>query len=247
MSKVPPPLRVAIAGLGTVGSAVLHRLQEDPEIEGRAIEIVAIGAKHLNRTDPPRGFNHKGEFIEISLPETAKRYDSVVDMANDPNIDVIIEAIGGSEGVAYDLAKSALSNGKHYITANKALVATHGGELSILAQKCIAPNKPAFAFEAAFGGGIPIINPLRKNPETNNIIEISAVLNGTCNFILSQMEKGHSYDDALREAQNRGYAETPPDFDVEGTDTAQKLSILSALAFGGPPPKRSMLLKVSSI
>ena len=150
-------------------------------------------------------------------------------LASMPGIDVVVEAIGGAGGIARELVSAALQGGRHVVTANKALIATHGNELAALAEGAGV----ALAFEAAVAGGIPILKTLREGLAGNRIYEVHGILNGTSNFILSEMRlRGSSFADTLAEAQRLGYAEADPSFDVDGIDTAHKLAILTALAFG---------------
>lgn len=150
-------------------------------------------------------------------------------MASDPDLDVVVELIGGADGVARDVVTTALSHGKHVVTANKALLALHGTELVKLAEK----NHVALAFEAAVAGGIPILKALREGLAANNVTRIYGILNGTCNYILSTMrESAREFREVLAEAQKLGYAESDPSFDIDGIDAAHKLSILAAVAFG---------------
>lgn len=221
-------LRIAIAGLGTVGVGVVKAFQEHAagitQKSGRSIEIVSVSARDQS-TD--RGVDLSG----YSWAEDA------VSMASDDNVDVVVELIGGSEGIAYDLVHSALSNRKHVVTANKALMAHHGHELAVLAEA----NNVSLQYEAAVAGGIPIIKMMREGLAANNIEVVEGILNGTCNYILTTMrETGRDFDDVLKEAQDKGYAEANPAFDIEGTDAAHKLALLTAIAFGVKPDIESM-------
>lgn len=215
-----PPLKIAIAGLGTVGAGVVQLLQRNVELlerrGGRRLVVSAVAARDRARA---RG-------IDLS---TARWCDDAKAMAADPEIDVVVELIGGSEGVAHDVVTTALAHGKHVVTANKALLAHHGTQFARLAEE----RGVALAFEAAVAGGIPILKALREGLAANNVARIYGILNGTCNFILTRMsESGQSYADALAEAQRRGYAESDPTLDVNGTDSAHKLAILVQIAFG---------------
>jgi homoserine dehydrogenase len=216
------PLAVAVAGLGTVGAGVLGLLRQNAEIvaarAGRRIAVTAVSSRDRTRD---RG---------ISL-EGLRWYDDPVALANDPAIDVVVETIGGSEGPARALIQAALAAGKPVVTANKALLAVHGAELAELAAKADVP----LAFEAAVAGGIPVIKAIREGLAGNRITRVTGILNGTCNYILTQMrERGREFAEALAEAQRLGYAEADPTFDVDGIDAAHKLAILAALAFGRP-------------
>jgi len=216
-------LRIAIAGLGTVGGGTLKIVSSQAAmIEkrcGRKVVITGIAAKDKKKN---RG-------VDTSK---MKWFDNPVDMASDATIDVVVECIGGSEGVARELVTQALANGKSVVTANKALIAHHGVELAKLAEKSSA----VLAFEAAVAGGIPIIKALRDGLAANNFKRITGILNGTCNYILTTMwNEKRSFDDVLREAQAKGYAEADPSFDIDGIDTAHKLAILTSLAYGTAP------------
>jgi len=217
---MPEPLRLGLAGLGTVGAALLRQLERKREFLaercGRGIEIVAISARDRNRD---RG-------IDLSRYQW---FDDPVALAKSPGIDVFVELIGGEEGPALNAVRAAISAGRHVVTANKALLARHGVELARKAEeKGLILN-----FEAAVAGGIPIIKTLREALTANQITRVYGILNGTCNYILTRMEQeGLSYAECLADAQRLGYAEADPAFDVEGFDTAHKLAILTSLAFG---------------
>ncbi len=217
------PLRIGIAGLGTVGGGALKILSENAELLaercGRPIVIHAISA-HDKTKD--RG-------VDISK---MRWVDNALDMASDPTIDVVVELIGGAEGMARELVEKSLLAGKSVVTANKALIAHHGTRLAEMAEKTGA----VLAFEAAVAGGIPIIKALRDGLAANQFKRVAGILNGTCNYILTSMrEHKCSFDDALKEAQKLGYAEAEPSFDVDGIDTAHKLAILASLAYGAAP------------
>lgn len=214
------PLKVGLAGLGTVGSAVV-RLLEDGHDKllarcGRGIEVVAISARSRNK--------------KRSIDSTKFRWVSdPVALARDPAIDVLVEVIGGASGAAKVAVETALAAGKPVVTANKALLAAHGQKLAALAER----HGVALNFEASVAGGIPIIKTLREGLNGASFDRIYGILNGTCNYILTRMEQERlSFADCLKEAQRLGYAEADPTFDVEGHDTAQKLAILASLAFG---------------
>lgn len=222
------PFKLAIAGLGTVGIGVLRILQDHADLlasrAGRPIEVVAVNAQNRNKD---RG-------IEISGYDWI---DDTVELAGLQDVDAIIELIGGSDGVALALAKKTLGNKKHFITANKALLAHHGYELALLAEE----NGVSLAYEASVAGGIPIIKSMREGFAANSIQAVYGILNGTCNYILTEMrETGRSFDEVLKEAQAHGYAEADPSFDIDGVDAGHKLSILSALAFGVKPDFKSL-------
>jgi homoserine dehydrogenase len=214
------PLRIGIAGLGTVGAAVARMLEAQSESLhqrfGRDIRLTAITARDKNKE---RGFSIN----------TMQWFDDAALLAASQDIDVYIELIGGEEGAAKASIEAALKAGKHVITANKALLAKHGLALAALAEH----HQVMLGFEAAVAGGIPIIKTLREALNGNHITRISGILNGTCNYILTRMERERlSFADCLKDAQKLGYAEADPTFDVEGFDTAHKLAILTSLAFG---------------
>ncbi|MEX1155079.1 homoserine dehydrogenase [Parvibaculum sp.] len=217
MTKV---LRLGIAGLGTVGAGVVKILAARgahlSAATGCPIEIVAVSARDTNKD---RG---------IDLTGIRWERDPLA-LATAGDVDVVAEMIGGSEGVARDLVEAALKAGKHVVTANKALVAHHGTALARLAEaKGVALN-----YEAAVAGGIPIVKTMREALAANEIRSIHGILNGTCNYILTEMETtGRDFADVLKDAQALGYAEADPSFDVGGIDAAHKLAILTSLAFG---------------
>ena len=217
---MPDPLRIALAGLGTVGAGVVRLLEANratvEQRAGRAIAITAVSARSRSRD---RGIDLSGFAWEDDMTALASRDD----------VDVVVELVGGSDGPALALARAALGQGKALVTANKAMVALHGLELAEQAAAHDAPLK----FEAAVAGGIPVVKGLREGAAANAIERVSGILNGTCNFILSEMERsGAEFSDVLAEAQARGFAEADPTFDIEGVDAAHKLAILSAIAFG---------------
>ncbi|PZO87600.1 MAG: homoserine dehydrogenase [Micavibrio aeruginosavorus] len=217
------PLRIGIAGLGTVGVGVIRMLQahgnDIARCAGRSIEIAGINARDKARD---RG-------VDLSRYTW---FENPVDTASDKDIDVVVELIGGDEGVARELVFTALQNKKHVVTANKALLAKHGLELARIAEA----NDVSLNFEASAAGGIPIIKALREGFAGNRIDALYGILNGTCNYILTEMRlTGRDFSDVLYEAQEKGYAEADPTFDVDGIDAAHKLSILSSLAFGIKP------------
>jgi homoserine dehydrogenase len=216
-----PPLKIAIAGLGTVGTGVAQLLARNGDLiagrAGRRIELRAVLEKDRKRD---RG-------VDLSKPEWHKDFRA---LAADPGIEVVVELIGGTEGVALDLVKAALASGKHVVTANKAMLAHHGNELAALAAK----RGVALAFEAAVAGGIPILKALREGLAANRVNRVYGILNGTCNYILTQMrDSRRDFGAVLEEAQKLGYAEKDPGFDIDGVDTAHKLALLAAVAFGG--------------
>ncbi len=213
-------LRIGIAGLGTVGSAVLQLLSKEGNLLekrcGKKIKVTALSARDKNKS---RGVNC----------ESIKWYDNAKDLAKDSNVDVVVELIGGDSGIAYELCQDAINYGKSVVTANKALISKHGNFLAKLSEE----KKVSFNFEAAVAGGIPIIKLLKEGLAANKISKICGIMNGTCNYILTKMESsGLNFEQILKEAQDLGYAEQDPSFDVDGIDTAHKLSILAAIAFG---------------
>jgi len=215
------PLRIGIAGLGTVGAGVVQLLAQNADLitvrAGRPISVVAVSARDRARN---RG---------VSL-------DGVI-WCDDPlelveHADVMVELIGGSDGVAKQLTEAALSAGRHVVTANKALLAIHGAALAHAAQVAGV----VLSFEAAVAGAIPAIKILREGLAANRISYVAGILNGTCNYILTRMAaEGRDFSEILADAQALGYAEADPAFDIDGIDTAHKLAILAALAFGHPP------------
>jgi len=216
------PLSVAVAGLGTVGGGVLKVLRDNADIvtarAGRPIAVTAVSARDRTKD---RGVSLGG----------LRWYDDPVALAADPAVDVVVELIGGSDGPARALAEATIAAGKPLVTANKALLAVHGAELAAMAEERGVP----LAFEAAVAGGIPVIKSLREGLAANRISRVTGILNGTCNYILTQMrERGREFADVLADAQKLGYAEADPSFDVDGIDAAHKLAILAALAFGRP-------------
>jgi len=224
------PLRIAVAGLGTVGggvaSVLLTRGKELEERAGRTLELVGVSARDKSK-------NRAANVSKIAWENDARALVK-------SDADVIVELIGGEEGIAYDLVKSALVSKKHVVTANKALLAYHGAELAALAEE----NNVALKFEAAAAGGIPIVKALRESLIAYGIDSVRGILNGTCNYILTQMEAtGQSFGDVLKDAQKLGYAEADPTLDVGGGDTAHKLAVLSALAFGVTPNLKSMKIE----
>jgi len=215
------PINVGLLGIGTVGGGtftVLGRNRE--EISRRAgctISMKMVADKDLERAR---------RVVGDSAVVTA----DALDVVDNPDIDIVVELIGGT-GIAKELVLRAIANGKHVVTANKALLALHGNEIFAAAQK----KDVMVAFEAAVGGGIPIIKSLREGLTANRIEWIAGIINGTSNFILSEMrDKGASFGDVLKEAQRLGYAEADPTFDIEGVDAAHKLVIMAAIGFGIP-------------
>ncbi len=221
---LPPgrPLRVGVAGLGTVGGGVLRLLRENADLitarAGRPITVAAVSARDRTRD--------RGENLAA-----LRWYEDPVALAADSGLDVIVEVIGGADGPAHALAIAALRAGRHVVTANKALLALHGPELAEAAET----GGALLAFEAAVAGGIPVIKAIREGLAGNRIRRVAGILNGTCNYILTQMrERGREFADVLADAQKLGYAEADPSFDIDGIDAAHKLAILAALAFDRP-------------
>ena len=213
--------RVGVAGLGTVGGGLLQFLAEQPGFApaGDLAVVTAVSARSKSR---PRT-------VDIS---NLIWFDDPVALAASPEIDIFVELVGGSDGPAKAAVETALKAGKPVVTANKALIAEHGSELAALAE---ATNTPLL-FEAAVMGGVPAVKMMREALVGDDIVSVAGILNGTCNFILSEMEKtGRSFADVLREAQGLGYAEADPTMDVGGFDAGHKVSILAALAFGCAP------------
>jgi len=214
------PLRIGIAGLGTVGAGTIKLLESQAALIslrcGRDIKVTAVSARDKAKD---RGVDLSGY----------KWHDDPVGLASDDEVDVIAELIGGEDGAAKALVEAAIANGKHVVTANKALIAHHGTELA----KSAEAANVALAFEAAVAGGIPIVKAMKEGLAANNISRVFGILNGTCNYILSEMrETGKDFEIVLKEAQDLGYAEADPAFDVDGVDAAHKLAILTSLAFG---------------
>ena len=215
------PIKIGLLGIGTVGGGTVRVLQRNAgEITrraGRAIQIVSAASLDLNRA-------------RICDTEGIRLTTDAFEIVNDPTIDIIVELIGGLSP-ARELVLAALDNGKHVVTANKALIAKHGNEIFAKARE----KGLMVAFEAAVAGGIPIIKAIREGLAGNTVEWVAGIINGTCNFILTEMrEKGRDFADVLAEAQALGYAEADPTFDVEGVDAAHKLTILASIAFGIP-------------
>ncbi len=215
------PMQVGLLGIGTVGGGTFRVLSRNREEisrrAGREIRIAMVADKATDRARELVG-------------NDAEVVDDAIKVITNPNIDIVVELIGGYSP-AKDFVLKAIANGKHVVTANKALLAVHGNEIFAAAQKAGV----MVAFEAAVAGGVPIIKALREGLTANRIEWIAGIINGTSNFILSEMRsKGKSFDEVLKEAQKLGYAEADPTFDIEGIDAAHKLTIMSAIAFGVP-------------
>jgi homoserine dehydrogenase len=214
------PLNIALAGLGTVGTGVVRLIETNAELIARRarrpIRIAAVSARDRSKD---RG-------VDLSCYDWV---DDTAALAARPDVDVVVEMVGGSDGPALALARNAIGAGKSLVTANKAMIAHHGLELAAAAEA----RGVALKFEAAVAGGIPVIKGLSEGAAANAIERVYGILNGTCNYILSTMEDtGRDFADVLADAQRLGYAEADPTFDIEGIDAAHKLSILAAIAFG---------------
>jgi homoserine dehydrogenase len=214
------PLTLGVAGLGTVGAGLIRLLDAHAarlsETIGRPIKVVGVSARTREKD---RGLKLDG----------VKWFDDPVQLAADPSISVFVELIGGEDGPAKAAVEAALHAKKHVVTANKALLAKHGIALAKLAEK----NGVALNFEAAVAGGIPVIKTLREALAANSVRRVYGILNGTCNYILTKMQEGAgTFGEVLKEAQDKGYAESDPTFDIGGFDSAHKLALLTSLAFG---------------
>ncbi len=214
------PLKIGIAGLGTVGAGTVRLLAENAPLiaarAGRPISVTAVSARDKSRD---RGIALAG----------ITWHDNAISLATDPNVDVVVELIGGSDGPAKALVEAAIAAGRPVVTANKALLAVHGAAIAAAAEAASLP----LGFEAAVAGGIPVIKVLREGLAANRVSRVAGILNGTCNYILTTMrEEGRDFPEVLASAQALGYAEADPAFDIDGVDAAHKLTILTALAFG---------------
>lgn len=217
---VASELKIGLAGLGTVGAGLISLLKDNAELiaarSGRHITVSAVSARD----------RHRDRGVDLSPYAWV---DDATTLSERDDVDVVVELIGGSDGPALALARKTLEAGKPFVTANKALIAHHGNELATLAHDGQTP----IAFEAAVAGGIPILKALRHGLSANRIDSVSGILNGTCNYILTVMERdGLPFDEVLKAAQDMGYAEADPSFDIDGVDAAHKTAILAALAFG---------------
>jgi homoserine dehydrogenase len=215
------PIKVGLLGIGTVGAGTFHVLQRNQEDirrrAGRGIEITMVAARNLERAR--RIVDHECDVVGDPFA-----------VVNNPDIEIVVELIGGYD-LARELVLQAIANGKHVVTANKALLAQHGNEIFAAAHE----KGVVVAFEAAVAGGIPIIKALREGLAANRIESVAGIINGTTNFILSEMrDKGLDFNTVLKQAQELGYAEADPTFDIEGVDAAHKLTIMAAIAFGIP-------------
>ena len=222
-------LKIGIAGLGNVGEEVAYQIINGFKVQKNLfdIEIIAVSAKSKDK-------KRKVDISNIDF------YDNPLEMASNPNLDLVIELIGGDEGVAKDLCFASLENKKGLITANKALIAKYGKDLATLAEK----NNLFFSFEASVAGGIPILKLIREGLIVNEIHKLTGILNGTANYILSEMEiEEKGFDEVLLDAQKKGYAEADPSFDIDGIDAAHKTIILSGLAYGKMPSLNDLSIK----
>ena len=215
-------LRVGIAGLGTVGGGVARLLNEHAGLHARRairpVRIVAVTALEM----PPS---------LVPILQGVRWHDDALALVRSDDVDVVVELIGGSEGIAKQVVETALGHGKSVVTANKALIAHHGNDLAAAAEA----RGVALLFEAAVAGGVPILKSLREGLAANRFLRVYGILNGTCNYILTEMEEsGREFEEVLVEAQRLGYAEADPSTDVDGHDTAHKLAILASVAFGCP-------------
>jgi homoserine dehydrogenase len=225
------PLKVAVAGLGTVGAGVVTLLRRQADViterAGRAITVTAVSARDRSKD---RGIDLAG----------LDWYEDAAVMAAEADADVIVEVIGGSSGIARATCEATIAKGRHLVTANKALLALSGTDLARAAEA----KGVTLAFEAAVAGGIPIVKAVREGLAGNRFSQIAGILNGTCNYILTTMrETGREFTEVLAEAQALGYAEADPSFDIDGIDAAHKLSILTSLAFGTAVDFDKMLIE----
>lgn len=221
--SMPGAYRIGIAGLGTVGAGVLKLLQDNADlIAARARKPIKVVCVSSRNRKADRG-------VDVSDYEWISDAAALADRGD---LDAVVELIGGADGVAKTLIEKTLENGRSVVTANKALLAHHGYDLALRAEK----NNARLMYEASVAGCVPVIKALRESFASNTVSGIYGILNGTCNYILTQMrESGRGFEDVLREAQEKGYAEADPTFDVEGIDAGHKLCILTALAFGVRP------------
>jgi len=222
------PFRLGIAGLGTVGAGLLRLIEDNRDLltarAGLPISVTAVSARDRSRD---RGVSLDG-FAWVDDP---------TDLAGRDDVDAVVELIGGSDGDALTLARNTMRAGKPFVTANKALMAEHGAELAALSEEQAAP----LLYEAAVAGGIPVIKAIREGLAGNRLTRVYGILNGTCNYILTEMRTtGRDFAGVLKDAQELGYAEADPTFDVEGVDAAHKLALLTALAFGVKPDFHAM-------
>lgn len=224
-------LNIGLAGLGTVGTGVFRLLQNNKDDiskrVGKAISVVSVSARDKTKD---RG-------IDLNHTRWA---DNPLDMVDDPDVDLVVELIGGEDGLARELVEKALENSKPVVTANKALMAKHGYALAELSRKTDTP----LYYEAAIAGGIPIVKSIREGLGGNRISSVAGILNGTCNYILTEMERtGAEFDVVLKDAQEKGYAEANPSFDIDGIDAAHKICLLTSIAFGTKPDFDALPIK----
>lgn len=205
-------MKLGIIGLGTVGMNVVKILADEKNRKNKEIGNIEVLKICDLQSNGLTGYDYTDDYKEV---------------LSDPRIDTVVELIGGV-GVAYEISKNTLSSKKNLVTANKHLLAVHGVELFALAEK----NNVKLQYEASIGGGIPVVSPIKENLFVNNFKSVRGILNGTCNYILTKMEEGMTYSKALEDAQAKGYAEADPTFDVQGVDTAHKISLLAHLAWG---------------
>jgi homoserine dehydrogenase len=225
------PLRVGLVGLGTVGCSVVSILQTQTDLLRKIcdhpIQIIAVSARDRTR--------HRHADVSAYT-----WHDDPLALARDPRVDVVVEMVGGQNGIALDVCQTALANGKSVVTANKAMMAHHGVALAMQAET----KGLSLCYEAAVAGGIPILKMLREGSSANTIESLYGILNGTCNYILTTMAKtGASFEDVLEEAKRLGYAEADPSFDIDGIDTAQKLALLSSMAYGVVPDVNNLYVE----
>jgi homoserine dehydrogenase len=219
MTKTGEALRIGVAGLGTVGGGLLHLLAQKQNLGARNLVVTAVSARNRARKRD----------VDISAYDW---FDDPCELAARPDIDVFVELIGGSDGPAKRAVEIALQRGAYVVSANKALVAVHGAALA----KLVEQGGGALLFEAAVAGGVPIIKAVKESLAGVNVHAVSGILNGTCNYLLSEMETaGRNYEDVLADAQRLGYAESDPTMDVGGFDAGHKIALLAALAFGQAP------------
>ncbi len=236
----PPPFRVAIAGLGTVGSSVvnlLHHHADDLSSKaGRPLVITGLSARNPHK---------QRSFSTSELPWNPQWYDDPLSMVQEAPADAIIELIGGKDGIAFEVSEAALDKGRHLVSANKAMLAESGETLWEKAEK----NQKIVAFEAAVAGGIPIINALKNSLAANKVHHVSGIINGTCNLILSQMATGGgTLQELIKDAQDKGFAEASPEADIEGYDSAHKIALIARIIFGRPVPFHEIPIEgISSI
>ena len=240
--KTAKPFRIALAGMGVVGGGVYAVLARNhaviTERTGRPIIVTDLAAR--DQAKAQRIIDKYALDWRHSMHQPPKYWDNAAEMAAKADVDAVIEVIGGANGIAYEIAQNTLKRGLALVTANKALLATHGVTLAQTAEA----HQAAIGCEAAVAGGIPIIKALREGLAANRITSVIGILNGTCNYILSSMRsRGVDFPEILREAQELGYAEADPSFDIDGTDSGHKLALLAAMAFGIAPNLESLTIE----